>query len=237
MACRRNGHRLLVLALALTLFLLTACSGGSAEADGTATGAEAAAPATGAAAEEITAASLPELGVLPGDLPEGFSVRHEGYVEADQPVEAVYRRALDPSDTRLGSSELADLVSDVALFASSAVAEEAIDTIFHGLTSAAVEPFFSGIVRAYTGIDVEDLNGQTLASPVVGDGTVVGRAFFDSPAGRAEALLFVIRVGPLHANLFLIGRPGRVEFQDAARLASVVAARMEAAVAAAPPEA
>jgi hypothetical protein len=220
--------------LALAVMLAAGCSGGGPPAEPATTQAE---TATSSAAAAITPDSLPSLGVSTDDLPAGFSVRREGYVEAGAPVVAVYRRAFDPGDAKLGSSVLADLVSDVALLPSSEQADRALNQIFASLTGDQAEQTFASILRSYTGIEPTDLNGETLASPVVGDGAVVARAFFDSPVGRAEVLLFVVRVGPLHANLFLVGEPGKVELEDGSRVMAAVTERMQAAVAATEQEA
>jgi hypothetical protein len=219
----------MLMGLVLVGLLAAGCRGETVEsAEPTTSTAATTAPTTTVA--ELTIDSLPSLALSTADLPEGFSVRQEGYVEAGEPVEAVYRRAFDPGDTVLGSSVLADLVSDIALFQSSREASRAFDGILAGLGGEQVEQIFSSIVRSYTGIEPENFNGQTLASPTIADGAVVARAFFDTPVGRAEALLYVIRAGRLHANLFLISAPGKVELEDAAVLAATVTGRMEAAV-------
>jgi hypothetical protein len=194
-------------------------------------------PATTAPAEELSVESLPALAVRPEDLPAGFSLAQEGYVDAGAPIVSLFRRSFDPGGARLGASELVGLVSDVAIFPTPQAAEAALQQVFTDLTSEAAEANFATILQVYTGIEPIDLDGQTLAAPGIGDGAIAARAFFDSPDGRGEALLHVIRVGPLHANLFLVGQAGRVELEDGARLIAAVAARMEAAVAAAGPAA
>jgi hypothetical protein len=229
-----NPARLLA-TLAVAAVLAAGCSGGKSSPAASAT--TAAESSTPPATHTITPESLPSLGVSADDLPQGFSVRREGYVEAGEPIVAVYRRAFDPGQATLGSSVLADLVSDVALFPSSEQADRALGQIVESLTGARVEQTFASILRAYTGIEATDLNGQTLVSPVVGDGAVAARAFFDSPVGRAEALLFVVRVGPLHLNVFLVGERGKVELEDGARVTAKATERLQAAVAATEPEA
>ncbi len=229
-----NPARLLTI-LALAGALAAGCGGGeSRPAEGATTAVQS---ATAPGAQAITAESLPSLGVSGDDLPAGFSVRREGYVEAGEPIVAVYRRAFDPGKATLGSSALADFVSDVVLFPSSEEADRALGQILDSLTGDQVEQTFSSILRVYTGIEAVDLNGQTLVSPVVGDGAVAARAFFDSPVGRAEALLFVVRVGPLHLNVFVVAEPGKVELDDAARVTAAATERLQAAVAATEPEA
>jgi hypothetical protein len=132
---------------------------------------------------------------------------------------------------------LIGLVSDVALFPSSQAAEDGLQGILDGLSSEVGKANFATILEAYTGVEPTDLNGQTLSSPVTADGAVAARAFFDSPAGRGEALLYVVRVGPLHANLFLVGQPGRVELEDGAQLIQAVTDRMRGALDASEPAA
>lgn len=233
---RRNPGRSSVAVLVVSLASLAGCSDGTPES-GPATTSPAPPAVTSASGPSLTAESLPELAVGAGDLPAGFSVLQEGYVEAGEPIEALFRRSFDPGDAELGSSVLVGLVTDVALFPSSQAAEEALATILDGLSSEVAEANFATIMEAYTGVVPTDLNGQTLNSPVVADGAVAARAFFDSPAGRGEALLYVVRVGRLHADLFLVGEPGRVELEDGAALIAAVTDRIQAAVAAAGPAA
>jgi hypothetical protein len=232
---RCNGARpLLALALAA---LAAACSGSGGGVSPAPSPAPVASTPSETEAVELTRVALPWLALVPADLPEGFFVRREGFVEAGEPIEAVYRRAFDPGGALLGRSVLADLVSDVVLFGSSEEADAALAEILDGLSGEQTKQYFATILRSYTGIVPEDLNGQTLASPVVADGAVVAQATFGTPVGGAEALLFIVRIGRLHANLFLIGPPGQVELEDGAALAAIVIERMRVAVAAAGPEA
>jgi hypothetical protein len=215
--CRR------LLAAALAALVLPGCGSGAEPA-----GTTAALPAT-IQAPTLTRDDLPGLVLRLADLPEGFSVREESFVETRGRVQAAFRRVFDPGNARLGGSSLAVVFSDVGLFDTPDRAKAALSAVAAGLVSARVEENFADLVHAYTGIRPANLSGRTLESPTVGDGAVVADALFDTEAGRVEALLLVVRVGRLHGNLFLIGLPGEVRIEDAAPLMSVVVGRLEAA--------
>ena len=234
MTHRRPGRRSLAVLLLLLVGLAGCSEEASENAPATTTSGQ---PASTASLSELTPESLPALAVGPDDLPVGFVLLQEGYVEAGEPIESLFRRSFDPGDVELGSSTLIGLVSDVALFPSSQAAEDALQRILDGLSSEVAEANFATILEAYTGVEPTDLNGQTLGSPVTADGAVAARAVFDAPAGRAEALLYVVRIGPLHANLFLVGQPGRVELEDGAQLIQAVTDRMRRALGASEPAA
>jgi hypothetical protein len=218
---------MLGVALLLCVLLLAGCGESDEPA---ATAPAVTTPTTSEAHGGLTPEQLPDLALSVDDLPAGFTMRREGEVPAASPIVAGFRRAFDPGDTRLGESLVADLTSDVALFGSSDEAAAALAGILSSLVGETVDSAFAEVIRDATGIEATNLQGQTLASETLGDGAVVASATFDTDAGRAEAVLVIVRVGPLHQAVFVIGPAGDVRVDDAVELAEAVIPRLRGAV-------
>jgi hypothetical protein len=219
---------LLALALGLNLLVLVVGCGEEGEPAATAP-MPATAPVTTQAPGGLTPEELPDLALDLADLPEGFSVRSEGAVPAVAPIVAGFRRAFDPGEARLGDSLVADVTSDIVLFDSSEQAQAALDSVLAALLVEDVERNFADVIRASAGIEATNLEGQTLVPQGLGDGAVVARATFDSDAGRAEAVLVLVRIGRLQHALFVIGPAGRMQVEDAVELARAVIPRLRTA--------
>lgn len=214
----------------LCLLLAVPVAGCGEESQPAATAAPSAATTPAASAETaLTADRLPDLALQLSELPAGFAVRREDFVDVSGDVVGEFRRSFDPGDASLGQSRLADLSSDVALFRSEQVAGAALGTILAALLGDQVEQAFAGIVRAAAGIEATNIEGETLVTRDLGDSAIVARATFDTDAGRAEAVYLVVHVGRLHHALFLIGPAGSVSLVDARTLAEAVLPRLEAA--------
>jgi len=218
-------------ALALLCVVVSALAAGCGEEAGpAATAAPPAATTSGATSETaLTVNRLPDLALQLSELPAGFSVRREDFVDVSGDVVGEFRRSFDPGDATLGESRLADLSSDVALFRNEQVAGAALATILAALLGDQVEQAFAGIVRAAAGIEATNIEGETLVTRDLGDSAIVARATFDTDAGRAEAVYLVVHVGRLHHALFLIGPAGSVSLVDARALAEAVLPRLEEA--------
>jgi hypothetical protein len=213
--------------LILTLLALVVGCGEDEEPTATAPAATAEAPA---ALGGLTPDELGDLALDVGDLPAGFTVRSEGAVPAVAPIVAGFRRAFDPGEAPLGESLVADVTSDIVLFDSSEEAQAALDSVLAALLVDDVERNFADVIRASAGIEATNLDGQTLVPQGLGDGAVVARATFDTEAGRAEAVLVLVRLGKLQHALFLIGPAGRVQVDDAVELTRAVIPRLRSAV-------
>jgi hypothetical protein len=186
-------------------------------------------PAT-AEAPSVRAEDLPAAALRPADLPQGFPVRREGFIEPAGDVVAAYRRSFSGGEAPLGQSAVADLTSEVALFADPTAAVEGLGVIGLALFGEQVEAAFADLIRSVVGIEAENVAGQTLAIRGLGDGAVAARAEFDSEAGRAAAVYVVVQVGPLHHALLLVGLPGQIRTEDAVDLAREQVPRLEAAL-------
>jgi hypothetical protein len=216
-------------ALALAVSLLLAACGSDEEA------APAPAPPVTTIVTEappsadLTPEQLPGLALALTDLPPGFTVRREGYVEASGEVVGDFRRYFDPGTSALGESLLADLSSDVALFSDEEAAQDAIGGILAALLGDQVEAAFADLVLHSVGIEATNIEGETLASRDIGESAVIARATFDTEAGLADAIFVLVLVGRLHHALFLIGPPGDVQLEDAEALARAVVPRLQQA--------
>jgi hypothetical protein len=181
------------------------------------------------ASDALTPEQLPGLAVALTDLPPGFTVRDEGYVEVAGNVVGDFRRYFDPGDAALGESLLADLSSDVALFSDEEAAQDAIGVVLAALLGDQVEEAFADLVLHAVGIEATDIEGETRVAQDLGESAVVARATFDTTSGRAEAVYVVVLVGRLHHALFLIGAPGSVRVEDAHELTLAVVPRLQQA--------
>ena len=155
-------------------------------------------------------------------------MRREGYLPAQPPIAAGFRRAFDPGDASLGESALADLISEVVLYENSEDADVALEGILLSLLGNEVEQRFAAIVHGAVGIDATNLKGET-APADIGDKGVVSHATFDTSAGRAEAVFVAVRVGRLQQEIFMIGPRGSVHVEDATALAAQVVPKLEEA--------
>jgi len=176
-----------------------------------------------------TRADLPGLGVALADLPEGFAVRREGFLPAQAPIAAGFRRAFDPGQASLGQSALADLISEVVLYESPEEANVALEGIALSLLGNEVEQRFADIIHSAVGIDATNLKGETTPTQNLGDEGVVAHATFDTSVGRAEAVFVAVRVGRLQHEIFMIGPRGSVHVEDATTLAAQVVPRLRQA--------
>ena len=98
-----------------------------------------------------------------GDLPDGASIRFEGFVETEDEIVA-FRRSLDTFDVQIGNSRILNLVNDVVLFESAEVALLALEQVRAELTERPGE-FFRGAIEEGAGIGSSNFSGQTAASP------------------------------------------------------------------------
>jgi hypothetical protein len=216
---------LLALSLALVVGVIAGCGDDNEPAAATAPSSV----TTGTVSPSSpTREDLPDLGVALADLPTGFSVRREGYLPAQPPIAAGFRRAFDPGDASLGESALADLISEVVLYENSEDADVALEGILLSLLGNEVEQRFGAIVHGAVGIDATNLKGET-APADIGDKGVVSHATFDTSAGRAEAVFVAVRVGRLQQEIFMIGPRGSVHVEDATALAAQIVPKLEEA--------
>jgi hypothetical protein len=223
--------RLALAAVTLAAVTLAAGCGAASEA-----GEEPAPPTTAAvppaAADEeptVRPGDLPELAVPPSDLPDGYALRREGFIELGGDVVAAYRRSFSGGEAPLGQSLVADVTSEVALFEDVTGAKEGLGVIGLALFGEQVEAAFADLIRSVVGIEAENVAGRTLAVRGLGDGALVAEAEFDSEAGRTAAAYVVVQVGPLHHAVLLVGVPGQLRTDDAVALARAQVPRLRAA--------
>jgi hypothetical protein len=209
----------------LLVGLAAGCASAS-EQRGTTTTAAVSAPA----APPLTRESLPAIALGLGDLPSGFSVGQEGYVETGGSVVAAYRRMFEPGSTRLGGSLVAELSSDVALFQSPDAAARGLEGILDALSGDEVKERYGEIIQAMANVEPADLVGETLASPTLGDGTVLAHATFETSAGSTESFLLTVRVAQLHGVVFVLGPRGGLAIEDLTPLVEILVSRLETAV-------
>jgi hypothetical protein len=205
-----------------------ACSGGGEEPEATST-AGGPLPTTTDTQAALVAASLPALALSAQELPRGYEVNREGFVPTREPVVAAYRRSFDPGGEELGDSTV-DLVStDVVLFQNERDAAGGLAALAAALTGADVQGQFAELVEASAGVDVSRVRGQTLATPELGDGTLVARASFRTDDGPRDAIFLVTRVGRLQGAVFVLGRRDKLRLEDAGRALELLIARLQAA--------
>jgi hypothetical protein len=215
--------------LAVSLALVLGLAGGCGDDNEPAAATAPPPAATGTVSPSSpTRDDLPDLGVALADLPAGFSVRREGFLPAQPPIAAGFRRAFDPGDASLGESALADLISEVVLYEKPQDADVALKGIMLGLLGNEVEQRFAAIVNSAVGIEATNLKGETVPAKL-GDMGVVSHATFDTAAGRAEAVFVAVRVGQLQQEIFMIGPRGSVHVDDATALATQVVPKLQEA--------
>ena len=97
------------------------------------------------------------------DLPDGASLRFDGFVETQDEIVA-FRRSLDTFDVQIGNSRILALVNDVVLFESAEVTLQALEQVRTELTERPGE-FFRGAIEEGAGIELSNFSGQTAAFP------------------------------------------------------------------------
>ena len=186
-------------------------------------------PAAGDEEPAVRREDLPGLAVPPSELPDGFTLRREGFIEPGGDVVAAYRRSFTGGDAPLGRSLVADVTSEVAVFEDVTGAKEGLGVIGLALFGEQVEAAFADLIRSVVGIEAERVAGRTLAVRGLGDAALVAEAEFDSEAGRTAAAYVVVQVGPLHHAILLVGLPGQLRPDDAVALARAQVPKLRAA--------
>ena len=159
------------------------------------------------------------------DLPAGVSVDREGYVE-DEDTVASYEREFDVSLVRIGTSRFTSLENDIGLYAD---ASEALAPMFGFealLTGESGPDLFAAGFSEGAGLDVTNVQMESLPLPDLGDDSFGLHVSFDTPIGPLEVVYAVARVGRASGLLILTGSAGEVDVTDVIPLAEAMAQRM-----------
>lgn len=182
---------------------------------------------------------IPDLSAMAlraSDVGSDVSVEREGYVEDDDVI-ASYEREFDTGIESIGATTtLLSLETDVELYESVSEASlgvSAFDFIFEGQGGAAlIESLFAEGFEDQAGFQAENIETSELPDFDAGDQVSGFQAAFDSPIGRVEVALIVVRVDESIGLFTAVGADDQFDINDVTPLAVTLGERMRAGLAA-----
>jgi hypothetical protein len=185
-------------------------------------------PATVEPPEDIP--DLSSMALAASDVSPDTSVEREGYIEADDTV-ATYEREFDTGSEAIGAgTTLLSLETDVELYESISQAQlgvSAFDFIFQGNGGEQlIESLFAEGFEEEAGFEADNIETSELPDFEAGDQVSGFQAAFDSPIGRVEVVLIVVRVGEAVGLMTAVGTDEQFDISDVTPLAVTLGQRM-----------
>jgi hypothetical protein len=177
-------------------------------------------------------ADLSSMALRPSDIGPDVSVQREAYVE-DSDTVAKYEREFDTGFGTVGQSTVfLSLQSDIELYETVASARDglsAFDFIFGGNGGDEfIQSLFAQGFEEEAGFAAENIETSALPDFQAGDQVSGFQAAFDSPIGRVEVALIVVRVEDAVGQLIAVGADEQFDINDVTPLAVTLGQRMRA---------